>query len=498
MEHLTTRNWKDILKYIGERKSILLIGDNLTIVKDPTTNEEQTLIKYINTKLYNHVVDYCTRNNQEIILELPTHDLIMDMSWINYSEAFKDTKAGSLDCFVEKIIDDLDKDNLNYEKIHQLLTIDRFNIILSSSYSSAYKEIVRKWAIKNNRTFIYGELQNGSLMLSHILLNGKHNQASASSRTGAKNEILFINLMGVTENNNERALTNLAVTEEDMILFVMSWISAFSNSSLNDIKTKLNNSLLLSLGCNIPSWAFRFIWYVIKNPCGEKENPFKAFSLRPLPYNENVKRFITKDKSAFLINADDTSRFIDCLVENCIEKGYNNSDIKDDFPPDQVDIFVSYASEDRDIIINQLLPILEALKEEKGYTYWYDKNELRPANDWESEIKYAIRHSSVFLTLQTSNSYTVASSHNYRYLTEEWSLAKEIHKRHKNLEDNKDFILPIIKGEPGKKELYKTFDNFQHLNMQEECFPDKLKENIDRILKQVDRATPNNTTYIIN
>lgn len=498
MEHLTTRNWKDILKYIGERKSILLIGDNLTIVKDPATNEEQTLIKYINTKLYNHVVDYCTRNNQEIILKLPTHDLVMDMSWINYSEAFKDTKAGSLDCFVEKIIDDLDKDNLNYEKIHQLLTIDRFNIILSSSYSSAYKEIVRKWAIKNNRTFIYGELQNGSLMLSHILLNGKHSLTSASRRTGAKNEILFINLMGVTENNCKRALTNLAVTEEDMILFVMSWISAFSNSSLNDVKTKLNNSLLLSLGCNIPSWAFRFIWYVIKNPCGEKENPFKAFSLRPLPYNENVKRFITKDKSAFLINADDTSRFIDCLVENCIEKGYNNSDINDDFPPDQVDIFVSYASEDRDIIINQLLPILEALKEEKGYTYWYDKNELRPGNDWESEIKYAIRNSSVFLTLQTTNSYEVASSHNYRYLTEEWSLAKEIHNKHKNLEDNKDFILPVIKGELGKKELYKTFDNFQHLNMQEERFPDKLKENIDRILKQADRATPNNTTYIIN
>lgn len=480
MRELKKNEWNNLMGYIAARNTVLLIGDNLTIVKNTESNVFQTLIEYISTKLYDFVVNYYTNKweeqnytkekiNEEIKkLNLPTNKMVMDMSWCNFSEAFEDTDEGSVDFYIKKIIDEIPDENLNYEKIEKLLSLDRFNVILSSSYSSDYKKIVEKYAKDMGRDFVHGVLDNGTLRLDPI-----------SKWRGENTQILFIDLMGHHEVST-RSLNRLAVTEEDMILFVMSWISIFSRSTHQELKKCLDDYFLLVLGCNVPSWAFRFIWYVIKNPSGKKGNNLKSVSLRPTPWNSNVHNFITKYKSTIVINANKTDDFIEKLVKEWEVSSFNTPSQDTTPPPTSEQIFVSYASEDRDIVVKYILPILEELNKEKGYTFWFDQRKLRAADEWAHEIKSAIDKCNVFLTLHTANSYNVAYKDKQRYLRREWNTALEKQNEQRHVDPNYKFILPVIHGD--QSVLWPSMESKQAINMYIDNFSNILKKRIVELI----------------
>lgn len=65
MRELKKNEWNNLMGYIAARNTVLLIGDNLTIVKNTESNVFQTLIEYISTKLYDFVVNYYTNMWEE-------------------------------------------------------------------------------------------------------------------------------------------------------------------------------------------------------------------------------------------------------------------------------------------------------------------------------------------------------------------------------------------------------------------------------------------------
>lgn len=475
---LSNADWNLLLEKISERKTVLVIGDNLTRIHN------NSLVEYISSHLLEHVRNYYAQKwgkegfpkkiiEQRIKKEitLPTNSSIMDMNWWEYSEAFEATSSGNLVQFIKDLIDDIREEDLDYSLVDDLLSIGKFNIILSTSYSKTYKELVEEWAKNNKCRFYYADIQKERLIITP--------DEDGGTWYGENNQVLFINLMG-NISPSTRSLNHILVTEEDIILFVCSWIKSLSQRV--NLIDHLKDNFLLVLGCHAPSWAFRFIWYILKNPTAYKlsQESSQSLCLRPSPLDNSVSKFILRYATK-IVNAEDTASFIEKLKNKWIANGYN-VEIKDECPPpDSVDVFISYASEDRATVEHFIIPIMESLAQTENITYWYDQENLRPGNVWEKEIEHAIKHTCVFLALQTPLSKKICRDNKVKYLKYEWGCAInrniKINNYDKDLEGRFNIILPIIYGS-GKECLFHYFEDFQFLSINDTNFEEKLKETI--------------------
>lgn len=484
--NMTDADWSHLLDKIAERNAVLVIGDGLTKVNNIS------LVEYISSKLLEQVKSFYIERwrsfgvpedkyeeNLRKVIKLPTNGAIMDMNWGDYSDAFLKTKSGDLVQYVKKLIDDLPSEEINYELLFKILSLQKFNIILSTSYSKEYKDIVEKWAFDTNRDFYYADIQNDLLMISGA--------KQGFSWNGTDNQVLFINLMGHISTKT-RSLNHILVTEEDMILFVCSWIAAL-NKSTSTLIEKLKDAFLLVLGCHVPSWAFRFIWYIVKNPSLKKlpESGLQSLCLRPTPWDDNVSKFILR-YSTKIIEAEKTITFVDELAERWSLGGYNEQkDNNNCIPPENVNVFISYASEDLEIVEKNIIPIMQSLYEKKGITYWYDKQNLRPSNAWEKEIEYSIKHTCVFLALQTPTSKEICTNNKIKYLKHEWRCAlnqnKRINDDNDELDNRFSMILPIIYGDADEC-LFRTFKDYQYLSIYDSNFADLLEKTIQEMIEK--------------
>ena len=484
--NMTDADWSRLLDKISERRTVLVIGDGLTKV------DNVSLVEYISSKLLEQVKSYYIEGwrsfgvpedkyeeNLRKVVTLPTNGSIMDMNWGDYSDAFLKTKSGDLVQFVKNLIDDLPSEDFNYELLYKILSLQKFNIILSTSYSKEYKVIVEKWALDSNREFYYADIQNDLLMISGA--------KQGLSWNGSDNQVLFINLMGHISTKT-RSLNHILVTEEDMILFVCSWVAAL-NKSASNLTEQLKDAFLLVLGCHVPSWAFRFIWYIVKNPTLKKlsESSLQSLCLRPTPWDDNVSKFILR-YSTKIIEAEKTITFVDELVERWGLGGYNEqNDTNNCIPPENINVFISYASEDLEIVEKSIIPIMQSLYEKRGITFWYDKQNLRPSNAWEKEIEYSIKHTCVFLAVQTPNSKEICTNNKIKYLKHEWRCAldqnKRINKDNDELDNRFSMILPIICGDADEC-LFRTFEDYQYLSIYDSNFAELLKQTIQEMIEK--------------
>ena len=484
--NMSDADWSRLLDKISERNTVLVIGDGLTKVNNIS------LVEYISSKLLEQVKSYYIEGwrslgvpednyeeNLRKVITLPTNGSIMDMNWGDYSDAFLKTKSGDLVQYVKNLIDDLPLETFNYELLYKILSLQKFNIILSTSYSKEYKDIVEKWALDSKRDFYYADIQNDLLMISGA--------KQGLSWNGSKNQVLFLNLMGHISNKT-RSLNHILVTEEDMILFVCSWIAALNKSASNLIE-QLKEAFLLVLGCHVPSWAFRFIWYIVKNPTLKKlsESGLQSLCLRPTPWDDNVSKFILR-YSTKIIEAEKTITFVDELVERWRSGGYNEQNDKNNcIPPENVNVFISYASEDLDIVEKIIIPIMQSLYEKKRITFWYDKQNLRPSNAWEKEIEYSIKHTCVFLALQTPNSKEMCTNNKIKYLKHEWRCAikqnERINADNDELHNRFSLILPIIYGDADEC-VFRYFKDYQYLSINDSNFADLLEQTIQEMIEK--------------
>lgn len=483
--NMTDADWNGLLDKISERKIVLVVGDGLTKVNDIS------LVEYISSKLLEQVKAYYIdgwknfgvpenkyEENLKKVVTLPTNASIMDMNWGDYSDAFINTKSGDLVQFVRNLIDDLPSEKLSYDLLYKILSLHKFNIILSTSYSKEYKDIVEKWALETNRDFYYADIQNDLLMIS--------SEKQGIPWKGHNNQVLFINLMGHISPKT-RSLNHILVTEEDMILFVCSWIAAL-NKSASNLTEQLKDAFLLVIGCHVPSWAFRFIWYIVKNPTLKKlsESKLQSLCLRPTPWDDNVSKFILR-YSTKIIEAEKTNTFVDELVNRWEVGGYNEqNDNNNCIPPENVNVFISYASDDLDVVEKFIIPIMRSLYENRGITFWYDKQNLRPSNAWEKEIEYAIKHTCVFLALQTPTSKEICTNNKIKYLKHEWRCAikqnKRINDDNDELENRFSIILPIIYGTV-EESLYRTLKDYQYISLEDPNFAGILEQTIQEMIE---------------
>ena len=189
-----------------------------------------------------------------------------------------------------------------------------------------------------------------------------------------------------------------------------------------------------------------------------------------------------------IIEAEKTITFVDELAERWSLGGDNEQkDNNNCIPPENVNVFISYASEDLEIVETKIIPIMQSLYEKKGITYWYDKQNLRPSNAWEKEIEYSIKHTCAFLALQTTTSKEICTNNKIKYLKHEWRCAlnqnKRINDDNDELDNRFSMILPIINGDADEC-LFRTFKDYQYLSIYDSNFADLLEKTIQEMIEK--------------
>ena len=247
---MTDAKWQALFNSISEERVVLVIGDGFINVGDIPLDDyiKIQILKRAQAKLkiknFKKLEKQC--ENARSLAEI----LELCGEYLTDGEGQKDIQGQ-----IKKIIQGIDDGLYDASMLKDLLKIGRFNVILSTSISNKFRHIVAEYAYETHQVFIYSELANRSFN-------------SIADWKNATNQVLFINLMGKNFTGHGNTLANLLTSEEDMIHFVHSWVCAISETKKDQslFSDYLNKGFLLMLGCNVPTWAFRFIWYLIKNP----------------------------------------------------------------------------------------------------------------------------------------------------------------------------------------------------------------------------------------
>lgn len=104
-------------------------------------------------------------------------------------------------------------------------------------------------------------------------------------------------------------------------------------------------------------------------------------------------------------------------------------------PPPAATVFLSYASDDRELATRVAGDLREA-----GLEVWFDRDELRGGDAWDARIRERIRTCTFFVALVTEATERRAEG----YFRREWRLAVE---RSHDMAEDRPFLLPVAAGD---------------------------------------------------
>lgn len=463
---MTDCKWKALFESMKDERVVLVIGDGFINVGETPLDDylkekilEKARAEISDSDAYTRLEEQCKKaKSLTDLLELCGN-------YMTDGDGHKDIEGQ-----LNRIIEDIDDQAYDASMLQDLLAIGRFNVILSTSVSNKFRYIVEDYAYKTHQVFIYSELVNGNF------------QNIADWKNSA-NQVLFINLMGENFAGQGNTLDHILTSEEDMIHFVHSWVSAVQKDE-GTFRSYLNYGFMLMLGCDVPTWAFRFIWYLIKNPLSKHNKNQKKRAVCTRPTIDNNEQAFAKEQFTEIIRVDETSRFIRDIKALWPNSTLFREKLFPDLPGKFRDVFISYASEDRKLVENKIIPLLEKIRLNQRISFWYDQNNLPPSKRWDKSIEEGVITARIFLTLQTSNSKTIADDpESKRFLKNEWQMAKDCQEAiNSQFSDGTTFsyILPVIVDD--ENHFAETFSsmNIEHVRLDNE---ERLRQSIISLLE---------------
>lgn len=182
--------------------------------------------------------------------------------------------------------------------------------------------------------------------------------------------------------------------EEEMLEFLHSLHSSDDYSCVNLSRyTSTEKSSILILGCGLPDWLFRFIWYTIGRA---QKDESTGLWLRSENCNLELDLFLKNIGYKTIPTIKDFLRKATGIMnlQNC-EKS------KPTLPLNKYDFFISYAGEDR-AIAEKLYSHLQS----RGYTVWFDMRgvgEIKWGSKYLADIAEGISLSDHAITIITEN-----------------------------------------------------------------------------------------------
>lgn len=215
------------------------------------------------------------------------------------------------------------------------------------------------------------------------------------------------------------------VTDVDMMEFCKSWLAGLKTPRV--LTEAIKSRYLLVLGNNYSDWLFRFICYSLRssaeglrsslmvNDNMDDDNPLIQFLNR-------LETFIQKDPE-FVVKE---------IEHRILEREARNMAGQQKSQAYKTDVFLSYSRND-ETIVKKLYELLS----KRGLRVWYDRNDIKEADNWRQAIIGGIRSSRIFVPVLTSNiENEIMEIHEYRT---EWKEAASI----SNKIGGRTFIVPI-------------------------------------------------------
>lgn len=221
------------------------------------------------------------------------------------------------------------------------------------------------------------------------------------------------------------------VYDEDVLLdfFHKFHTPDFSCKNLCEYVRNSKSSMMV-LGCGLPDWLFRFLWYTIEYP----EKNRRGYWL-----NDNLNM----ELSYFLenISYSPIATVNEFLIKTTNLRRKELADESTQVTPKEYDFFISYAGED-ELIARKLYDNLRSM----GFAVWYDRrgdSEIMPGDKYVSKFAQGIQLSRRAITIITEH-YIRGVQDPKRGLCEETRLIKQKALRYKSEDKELPFCIPVL------------------------------------------------------
>lgn len=364
------RDW--IIENLVDNKNLIIpiIGNDMFVYKETEMAKEVVLQQ--------HVVDYFTK--KEIIDERKLTSMrnqeYYGMSVLSKSKFFIDNYRKYLKKEYSAGRITLKRSVLDFIKSF------KFPIILTTCcFDFLEKELLKEGLVYPSLSYIPQKRNDGDK--SDVYLNAR------------MPEKCIYHFFGLAEDGQD-----WVHNENGLFYFLRSLNSSDYGATGVANYIERNNKRLLALGCNLPDWLFRFLWYPIQKKDNSKTNDeIQGYWLLDEPPSASFEDFLED------INYLSNEEVEDILIEaskklKLQEKGNIEAIHGENLKANHYDIFLSYASEDRSTIEN----IYNILHNVQGLSVWFDdrgESEINIGDPYWENIKDGISKSDHYMPIIT-------------------------------------------------------------------------------------------------
>ena len=231
-----------------------------------------------------------------------------------------------------------------------------------------------------------------------------------------------------------------AVTQEDQVEF---FHSLQSNGRPAQLFHELSSRSLLLLGSRFSGWLTRFLMRISKRQRLSSDDKTDYVADDSVTNDENLILFFERFSSATEIFREGGAvDFVNELHQRWSERHPDRGSPSAASSPDVSAkpesqtgaVFLSYASADRTAVDK-----LRAALEQAGVDVFYDRDQLKPGDEWEGKLRRSIHQCSLFVPVISRQTLTP----DRRFFRLEWNLALE-EAQLASFSSEEAFLLPVV------------------------------------------------------
>ena len=401
---LKDREWNKLLEKIEKEEVILILGDELSTLN---IQGKQTQLR---DYLLNQLVEALNEEETDTS-KLLKREEVSSFSDISYEIMKGQWQKIPSDPYMEtaEVLSNIPSALFETDSLRKLLSIDKFKIILTTSFDSIAYTVLKD---------LYGK--DSLVRLGYVRrTNGQDIPTKTDKR-------ILYHLFGKASSERH----SFVLSEDDLLEFIHFWMD--QNYRPKELANKLADKYILVVGCNYPNWLFRFFFHSLKYSFTPKGISTENGLLADRDLDPELVSFLRRMETSV---HEDAINFIDELYERWQKRSPNSVNVENEDATDDTEAFISYASED----YNTVADIVGVFKELGYNKIWFDKKDLEGGDKYEKLIKYKIEKARVFIPVLSSHT---ENSDGARFFRKEWKWAKDAEESHFGTDDN--FIRPIL------------------------------------------------------
>jgi hypothetical protein len=381
-------DWDELMDFISEKQLTPILGKEIYKFKqnDQLTPLDEFLSKQILS--LNHVQDQ--------------PDLTLTKA-VSYLVNEKKLKAMDVTRKLKTLVKEI---SFEFPLLAELLSITDLNYFVNTA---VYNNVLE---------YTFAAMRNQKASSINFSINEPFSDCEDLEKL---KEPFIFNVFGSLLNTVDAALS-----EEDMLEYTGYFKEKMKNAA--NLINALSNHNLLFIGCAFPDWMVRFVLRLLSN------EPMHNWGNKRTIIVVNDSSGQRETQYEFLRNYDvvtyegNTTEFVHELSARWKQK--NPSAVK------AKRIFLSYTVKDKEAVET----LKKALEGIANVTCWYDNREIKPGDDFKTEIAKNIKSADLFIPLISANSLL----HKDGYVQLEWFTADNVNTFRKIDGNTEKYLMPIV------------------------------------------------------